>query len=297
VKEIVVLAVQVVAPIAVALIMFAQALKVSAREVAAYFKDHPWLIARSLLATLVLAPAAVLGVLLVMKPERALSIALAILASCPPAPLMMKATPTLGHGRAAFIACLHVTLAALAFFTVPIVLEALSDPLGFEAEVDLAKMGIVLGRTILGPVVLGLAVRALSVKFADKAWPTLDRVGAALALIVVLCLLVAAVPWFAAMDAWSYLVIVVVAVVGLAIGHFAGTRDPHERTALAVESGVRHPALAFTIAAANFTPQKALPVLVPCVLVCVAVATVYLILRRRSVRATSAGEPNQSATT
>jgi len=38
--------------------------------------------------------------------------------------------------------------------------------------------------------------------------------------------------------------------------------------------------LAITIAASNFTPQKALPVLVPCVLVFIAVAMVYLLWRK-----------------
>jgi hypothetical protein len=50
-----------------------------------------------------------------------------------------------------------------------------------------------------------------------------------------------------------------------------------------VESGVRHPVLALTIAATNFTPQKALPVLVPCVLVFIAMAMLYLVLRKRSL--------------
>jgi BASS family bile acid:Na+ symporter len=296
VKELVLNVVNVVTPVAVALVMFAQALKVSAGEVTAYFRQHPWLIVRSLVATLALVPAAVLCVILVMKPAPGVGVGLAILASCPPAPMMMKAAPNVGEGRAAFIACLHVTLAALAFFTVPLVLDALSGPLGFEADVDLGKMASILARTILGPVVLGLAVRAMSVRFADKAWPKLDRVGGIGVLVVVACLVIAAVPWMAAMDAWSYLVIVVVAVVGLAIGHFAGTRDPRERTALAVESGVRHPGLALMIAATNFDPQRSLAVVVPCVLVCTAVATAYLVLRRRAVRATSADAADRSAT-
>jgi len=66
----------------------------------------------------------------------------------------------------------------------------------------------------------------------------------------------------------------------LAIGHWFGSSDPHERTTLAVESGVRHPVLALMIAVSNFTPEKALPVLVPCVLVFIALALVYLLWRR-----------------
>ena len=68
----------------------------------------------------------------------------------------------------------------------------------------------------------------------------------------------------------------------LAIGHLLGPNDPHEKTTLAVECGVRHPVLALTIAAANFSPQKALPVLVPCVLAFIVVAMVYLFWRGRT---------------
>ena len=67
------------------------------------------------------------------------------------------------------------------------------------------------------------------------------------------------------MDPWSYLIIALVCVTALAIGHFAGSDDPQERASLAIECGVRHPGLAIAIASANFSPAKALPVLVPCV--------------------------------
>lgn len=53
--------------------------------------------------------------------------------------------------------------------------------------------------------------------------------------------------------------LVLVPAVAVAIGHLTGPRDPHEKTSLAVECGVRHPVLALTSAAANFSPQKALP--------------------------------------
>jgi bile acid:Na+ symporter, BASS family len=80
----------------------------------------------------------------------------------------------------------------------------------------------------------------------------------------------------------------VVVATALAIGHWLGPRNPHERITLAVESGVRHPVLAITIASANFTPQKALPVLVPCVLVFIICVMVYMLWQRKSL---AAGKP------
>ena len=55
------------------------------------------------------------------------------------------------------------------------------------------------------------------------------------------------------------------------------------------QCGVRHPVLAITIAGANFTPQKALPVLVPCVITFIVVAMVYLFWRGRGLAAGKAG--------
>jgi BASS family bile acid:Na+ symporter len=284
-KEIIITTLQIVAPLAVAFIVFAQGLKISPSQVMIYFKDRPWLMLRSLAAVLVVVPAAALGIILLLNPSREVVIGLAILVACPPAPLMLKATPNLGKGSAAFMASLHLSLAVLAFITVPIVLDLLSMALGFHADVNLLKMGLILGRTILIPVALGIAVRSFFPKFADMIGPKLDKVGAIGLLVVVLIALVKFFPALLKMDPWSYVVIVVVSTVALAIGHLLGPRDPHERTTLAVESGVRHPVLAITIAASNFSPEKVLPVLIPCVLVFIIVAMVYLLWRKRAAAA------------
>jgi len=280
-KEIIIPILKIVAPIAVALIVFAQGLKVSPSEVMTYFTERPWLMLRSLVAVLVLVPAAALAIILLLKPSPEVAVGLTILVSCPPAPLMLKGAPKIGGGGAAYMASLHLSLAALAFITVPLSLDLLSMPLGFQSEVDLTAMAMILGRTILIPVGLGLAVRSFFPQFADTVGPKLDKAGAIGLLVVVLFALVALLPALLKMDPWSYLVIVAVCAAALAIGHGIGSSQPRERTILAVESGVRHPVLAITIAASNFTPQKALPVLVPCVLVFIAVAMVYLLWRKR----------------
>jgi BASS family bile acid:Na+ symporter len=272
---------KIVAPLSVALIVFAQGLGIAPSQVVIYLKERPWLMLRSLVAALVLVPAAALALILVLGPTPGVAIGLAILVACPPAPLMLKAAPKMGGGSAAFMASLHLSLAALAFVTVPVVLYLLSIPLGFHADVDLAAMAWILARTILVPIGLGMAVRAFSSRFADRAGPVLAKAGTIGLAVVVLFALAAFYRSLLNMDAWSYLVIVAVSVVALAIGHLLGPRDPHERTTLAVECGVRHPVLALTIAAANFSPQKALPVLVPCVLAFVVVAMVYLVWRGR----------------
>lgn len=281
-KELVVEILKIITPVSVALIVFAEGLGIVPGQVWSYFKEQPGRMLRSLIATLVLVPAAALAIILVLKPSPALAIGLAILVACPPAPLMFNTAPNLGGGSAAFMASLHLTLAALAFLTVPAVLELLSIPLGFHADVNMGAMAWILARTILIPIGLGLAIRAFHPATADRIAPMLGKVGMIGLLVVVLFALVSLYPALLDMDGRSYLVIAAVSAAALAIGHLSGPKDPREKTILAVECGVRHPALAFNIGAASLGRPEALPVLLPCVLTFIAVAIVYMIWRGRS---------------
>jgi BASS family bile acid:Na+ symporter len=287
-KELILTTLKIIAPVSVALIVFAQGLKIHPSEVAHYFKERPWLMLRSLVAVLVLVPAVALALILLLKPSPAVAVGLAILVSCPPAPMMLKGAPKMGGGSAAYMASLHLSLAVLALITVPICLYLLSIPLGFHADVGPLATVLILGRTILIPIALGMAVCSFFPKFADTIGPKLDKAGGIGLLVVVLFAAVRFFPWLLKMDLWSYLVIVAVSAVALAIGHWLGPRESRERTILAVESGVRHPALAIMIGVSNFRPERALPVLVPCVLVFIAVAVVYLQWRGRSLAAAKA---------
>jgi len=281
-KETILSILKIIAPLSVALIVFAQGLKISLGEVMTYFRERPWLIVRSLIAVLILVPAVALAIILILKPPIEVAVALAILVSCPPAPLMIKATPNLGKGSAAFMASLHLSLAVLALITVPTILYLISIPLGFHADVNLVKMMMILAKTILIPVTLGMVVRSYFPAFADKASPILDKVGTIGLLILVLVVLIKFFPALLNMDLWSYLVIAVVSASALATGHFLGPKDPHERTSLAIESGVRHPALALTIGVSNYTAAIALPILVPCVLVFIIIAMLYMVLQKKT---------------
>lgn len=286
-KDLVVEILEIVAPVSVALVVFAEAVAIEPNLVARFFKERPALILRSFVAALVLVPAAALALILVLEPAPGVAVGLAILVACPPAPLMIKAATNIGGGSAAFMATLHLCFAALALVTVPAVLYVLSGVLGFEADVHLGPMAWILGRTILLPIGLGLAVHAGSPSFAAKSGPLAAKAGAIGVLVVLVVVLAALYPALLSLDGWSYLVIATVAATALAIGHLLGPQDPREKTILAVECAARHPALALTIAAANFTLEKALPVLLPCVIAFVAVAMVYLLSRGRSLTAAS----------
>jgi bile acid:Na+ symporter, BASS family len=270
-------------PFSVMVSMFAQGLSVHPGQLA-IFRERPGLIGRSLGVVLVLVPAAVLGLVLLLKPARPVAIGLTILAACPAAPIMMVKVPKQG-GSLAYVTILHLSLALLALFTVPITLNLLSQGLGFRIAVPMPAVAKVVGMTILAPVCTGILLRALFPKFAEVVGPTAARAGD-IALTVLIFLLVAAFsPMLLNIDPWSYLVMGVVIAASLAIGHGLGPKAPEERTTLAIESAARHPGLALTIAVLSVSPRKALAVLIPYLVVFVVVSTLYLQWRKRSAGA------------
>lgn len=282
-KEVIVAMVKILAPLSVALIVFAEGLGTTPSLVGAYFKQRTSLMLRSLAVVLVVVPAVAVALILLLKPDPATAIGLAILVACPPAPLMLQAAPKKGKASRAFMASLHLSLAAMAFFTVPCVLYLLSIALDFKARVELGAMSVILARTILAPLSLGLVVRAFFPELADRVGAILGKVGIAGLLVVVLIATFAIYPALLKQSAWSYVVITAVSVAALSVGHWLGPDEPQEKTALAVECGVRHPALAIAIGSANFSRDRALLVLVPCVITFVLVATLYLALRGKGV--------------
>jgi BASS family bile acid:Na+ symporter len=192
---------------------------------------------------------------------------------------MLKTATNLGKGSASFMASIHLSFAALAFLTVPAVLYVISQPLGFHADVGLGNLLWTLGRTILIPVGLGLILRGVAPAFADKILTIVTRIGTIGLLITVVVVLAILVPTMFKMDAWSYLVIATVSVTAVLIGHLLGPADPSERTVLAVETGTRHPALAFAIGSMNFTVAKTLPVMGPVILTFIIIAVIYMAVR------------------
>jgi bile acid:Na+ symporter, BASS family len=280
-KDLIIQIIKIVSPLAVALVVFAQGLGIAPNQVWAYFRERPWLVLRSLAAALVLVPIAALALIFVLKPPLPVAIGLAILVACPPAPLMISAVPKLGKGSAPFMASLHLCLAALAVVTVPVILYLISIPLGFEATVKLPVMVWILARTIVIPLVLGLAIRGLFPRLADRCERGVALAGTIGLGLVVLIAVVALFPILMKMDLKSYLVMALVGGAALAIGDLFGPADRNERTTLAVECGVRHPVLALTIGAESFSQAQALPVLVPCVLTFILVAMIYLLIRGR----------------
>ncbi len=278
-KELILNTVKIGLPLSVAASMFAQGLSIVPSQLV-LCRQRPLLMLWSLVVVLFLVPVAALVIILLLKPAPAVAIGLAILVASPAAPMMLVKVPKTG-GSLAYMAGLHLSLALLALLTVPITLHLLSKALGFHVEVGVFAVARVVGMTILGPVCLGILARSFFPRVAERIAPALAKVGGVVLLILVLFVVAMTYDLLLKMDRWSYFVMAVVVAVSAAIGHWLGPRDAEERTTLAIESAARHPGLAMTIAALNFSPQTALPVLIPYLIVFTVLTTVYLQWRKR----------------
>ena len=134
---------------------------------------------------------------------------------------------------------------------------------------------------VLLPVGAGLLVRANFPAAAERIGLPLGKVAEVLLYVLLVPVLIATSGLLLKMDLWSYLVIAVFIIVNLGMGLLLGPRDPKERTTLAMESGARNFGLAVTIAVLNFSQERALPVLIPYIIMFVLISTMFLKWRSR----------------
>jgi len=246
-----------------------------------YFRDKPILLLRSLLAVVVLVPLAALLIVFVLHPSDKTAAGLAILASSPAAPLMLIRASK-ASGKYDFIGSLHLSIALLAIITTPLTLALMSKALGFSASVDPAQIAKIVLKIIILPVGLGLVLRAIFPGTAGRAVAPLVRFGWIVLALMVLIILSLKIRLIFEMEISAYITIAVFIASALAIGHFSVPERSGERATLALEAAGRNPGFALVIAQLNFPPDKALPFLIPYLIVFMALSTAYIIWRKRS---------------
>ncbi|GAK48999.1 hypothetical protein U14_00216 [Candidatus Moduliflexus flocculans] len=267
-------------PIALIAVMFSQGLRLALAQQLAFFKEHSMVMARSLLAVLVLVPLVALSVVAILRPSPAVAIGLLILASSPAAPFQLLNIAKKG-GSLVYLATLHLTLALFAIITVPVTLYLLTHLFGFKAEFSVLAVAETVATTILIPVGLGILVRYFLPGVADKIGPILGKLGEIALYLLIIPVLIKAFSLMLQISLWSYVSMIVFIIVNLAICHRLGPDDEQERTTLAMEGSARNIGLALTIGALNFSQEKALPVFLPYVIVFVVISTIYLKWRQK----------------
>lgn len=245
-KQIVLLAVQV----SIWFTVIGFGLKASSQDLLYVFR-RPGLLARSLAAVFVLMPLVAVALAQMFHFVPTVRIALIALAISPVPPLLPMKTKA--GGDSSFAIGLMATLGLFAIVAVPVALEILERVFGRQLGMAPSAVAGVVLKSVLAPLGLGAAVRAILPSLAKRLEKPVDLIAKVLLPIAVLPLLIATFPavWALIGDG-TVLAIVIFTLAGLAIGHILGGPNPDHSVVLATATACRHPAIAFGIAASNF---------------------------------------------
>ena len=249
-----------------------------------YLWRRPGQLVRSLLAMYVVVPVAAVVLARTLPLPVAVKTAILVLAISAGAPLLPRKLMKLG--REGYVFSLVVTSSLLAVVAVPAWLEILGTLFGREADLDPGVVALVIAKSFLAPLVLGMLLRWPLSSVAERLsqW-LLGAAGAALTA-AGLALLALHGGALVAVGVVPLLALVATTLVALAIGHALGGPDPDDRTALAVSCATRHVGIAML--AASTVPGPRIAVLVLAYVLASAVVSIPYLRWRKSARTAAA---------
>ena len=211
-------------------------------------------------------------------------IVLLALSICPVPPLLPKQGSKAG-ADAAYGIGLMAWLGLLSIGAIPLSLLFLEFLSGRPLKLAEGAVVNAVLKTVLAPLLAGIAVRALLPAIADRIEKPMTLVGNVLLPLAVLVLIAGSAPMLWALVGNGTLVALLTFVVaGLSIGHLLGRPNPHHSAVLGLATASRHPAIAFAIAARNFPQDQFGPTILLYLLVNALVGIPYLIWQRQLVR-------------
>jgi predicted Na+-dependent transporter len=240
---------------------------------------RPALLTRSLLAMYVLVPLVAVALVKATTLPEAVNVALLVLAVSAGAPLLSR--KLLGVGDGAFSFSLVLMSSVLAIVLVPAWLALLAPHFSSPPELGPSKIAVILAKSFLIPLAVGVLVRLLLPGVATTWGPRLLGIGGLVLTAGALALLV--LHWQLVLQAgWpGVLTLFVLIAAALVIGHLLGGPVAKDRTTLAMACTSRHIGVAVAVATSLAGPRTA--VLIACyVLTSAAVSVPYLRWRRHS---------------
>ena len=247
---------------------------------------RPGLLLRSLIAVFVIMPvvAIALGRTFDLRPT--LEIVLVSLALSPVPPLLPRKETGLG-GDASYALGLMAILSLLSIVIVPVALELVGRFLGRSFGMAPGAIARLVLMTAILPLLVGMSVRALLPGIADRIERWVGVVARVLLPAAVLALVAGS--WqaiWAAVGDGTILAIVAFVAAGLLAGHLMGGSDPDDCVVLALSSACRHPAIALSIAAANFPGERFGGTILLYLIVNAIVGVIYIAWHRRQIAGT-----------
>ena len=236
----------------IALLIFALGLGSRLRDFS-YLTQRPAVMLRSLLAMYVVVPLLALAAVRLLRLPAGIEIALLVLAISAGAPLVPRKLMRLGNEE--YVFSLVVISSLLAIVTVPVWLTVLEPQFPRLEAGDPGTVAIVLGKSFLLPLLLGMAGRWLLRGASDRVSDALLNAVGVVFSACALTLLATHWQLIAAIVGWPLLALGGFTLAALGVGHLMGGPDPNDRTALAVTCATRHVGVAMVIAAATPGPR------------------------------------------
>jgi bile acid:Na+ symporter, BASS family len=267
--------------LSIMLIVFGFALKSTWRDATSLFRS-PKSLLRALLSMNVLLPLFAASMAAVFDLRPAIAIGLVTLAVSPVPPFLPgKQLKLVTHGT--YVFGLLGATSLLAIVLAPLTVALLGFVFSRRLIVSPWVIARVVALSVLLPFSMGIIVRRLSVRFAERASPLAGKLGTLLLVVAAVPVLITLGPaMMSLIGDGTVAAIVAFTLVGLAVGHLFGGPDPDDRTALALATATRHPGVALAIAAGTFPDQKLVaPAMLLYVLIGAIASTPYIVWRRR----------------
>ena len=276
-KQLVVLALQ----ISIIATVFGFGLRATSADLL-YLVHRPGLLVRSLLAMFVIMPVVAMALVWLFDFPPAVNIVLVALAISPVPPLLpMKETKA--GGNLSYGLGLMAVLALVSIVVVPATLTVLGRLSGRPLGLAPGSVAGVMLKAVLVPLAIGMIVRAVSPRIADRSAAAVMVVVKVLLPVAVIAVLAGAVSAiYALLGAGTVLGLTIFTLSGLAIGHVLGGPDPGHSSVLALATACRHPAIALSIATTNFPEQRFAALILLYLIVSAIVGIPYLMWQQRA---------------
>ena len=251
IKQLIVLALQ----IAIIGTVFTYGLRATVDNVLDVWR-RPSLLVRSLLAVFVVMPILVVSFIKAFDLRPDVEVVLVALALSPVPPILPNKIDKAG-GSSSFGLGLMLVLAVGAIVAIPLSIAVLDRVSDHPIAVRPGAIARIVAMSVLVPLLAGMVVHRLAPRLSERLATPLSRVALVLLLIGVALLIYGArqAIW-AATGGGAIAAIVAFVAVGLLIGHLLGGPEPENSTVLALSTACRHPAIALSIASANFPNEK-----------------------------------------
>lgn len=260
--------------------------------------SRPPRLARALFAVNVLGPIVTIIVCKTFSLHPALIVGLVTLSIAPINALFSKAMlPLVAPGNPAYARGLFFASTVLSVILTPLAVEVIQRLFGEGEVVHVSPLTVaqVVISSVLLPLGIGLAIGRW--RPATRNWVTaIQKLSGVVLLICAIPIIVSAWPHMAALAREGTITaIVLIALVGLAVGHLLGGPSEDDRTVLAFATVSRHPGVA--VAIASLTDQPLAPVGVLLAVLMSELAVIPYKIWRKRLRAAHAGPTRQGPPT